>query len=52
MHGVRVLFTLLPGDVVITGTLKGIAAMNIGDVVEVQIVGIGKLRNQLVAARK
>ena len=43
--------TLMPGDIVITGTPKGIAAMNIGDVVEVQIDGIGKLSNQLVAAR-
>ena len=42
--------TLLPGDVVITGTPKGIAAMNIGDLVEVQIGGIGKLSNQVAAA--
>jgi 2-keto-4-pentenoate hydratase/2-oxohepta-3-ene-1,7-dioic acid hydratase in catechol pathway len=44
-------FTLLPGDVVITGTPKGIAPMEIGDVVEVEIGGIGKLSNQLDAAR-
>lgn len=42
--------TLLPGDVVITGTPKGIASMNIGDLVEVQIGGIGKLSNQVAAA--
>jgi 2-keto-4-pentenoate hydratase/2-oxohepta-3-ene-1,7-dioic acid hydratase in catechol pathway len=42
--------TLLPGDVVITGTPKGIAPMKIGDVVEVEIDGIGKLSNPLAAA--
>jgi 2-keto-4-pentenoate hydratase/2-oxohepta-3-ene-1,7-dioic acid hydratase in catechol pathway len=42
--------TLLPGDVVITGTPKGIAPMKIGDVVEVEIDGIGLLSNQLTAA--
>jgi len=42
--------TLLPGDVVITGTPQGIAPMKIGDVVEVEISGIGKLSNQLAAA--
>jgi 2-keto-4-pentenoate hydratase/2-oxohepta-3-ene-1,7-dioic acid hydratase in catechol pathway len=42
--------TLMPGDVVITGTPKGIAPMKIGDVVEVEIQGIGKLSNQLAAA--
>jgi 2-keto-4-pentenoate hydratase/2-oxohepta-3-ene-1,7-dioic acid hydratase in catechol pathway len=42
--------TLLPGDVVITGTPQGIAPMKIGDVVEVEINGIGKLSNQLAAA--
>ena len=42
--------TLLPGDVVITGTPKGVAPMSIDDVVEVEIDGIGKLCNQVVAA--
>jgi 2-keto-4-pentenoate hydratase/2-oxohepta-3-ene-1,7-dioic acid hydratase in catechol pathway len=39
--------TLYPGDVVITGTPKGIAPMKPGDVVEVEIEGIGKLRNRI-----
>jgi 2-keto-4-pentenoate hydratase/2-oxohepta-3-ene-1,7-dioic acid hydratase in catechol pathway len=43
--------TLFPGDVVITGTPKGIAPMEINDVVEVEIDGIGKLSNQLLAAQ-
>ena len=37
--------TLLPGDVVITGTPQGIGPMKAGDVVEVEIKGIGSLRN-------
>ena len=37
--------TLVPGDVVITGTPKGIAPMKPGDTVEVEIEGIGRLGN-------
>jgi 2-keto-4-pentenoate hydratase/2-oxohepta-3-ene-1,7-dioic acid hydratase in catechol pathway len=37
--------TLLPGDVIATGTPEGIGPMQVGDVVEVRIKGIGSLRN-------
>ena len=37
--------TLLPGDVIATGTPSGIGRMNPGDVVEVRIEGIGTLKN-------
>ncbi len=37
--------TLVPGDVVITGTPKGVAPMKPGDTVEVEIEGIGPLSN-------
>ena len=40
--------TLLPGDVILTGTPAGVAPMQAGDVVEVSIAGIGKLRNPVV----
>jgi 2-keto-4-pentenoate hydratase/2-oxohepta-3-ene-1,7-dioic acid hydratase in catechol pathway len=40
--------TLLPGDVVLTGTPSGIRGLDRGDVVEVRIEGIGTLRNRLV----
>lgn len=40
--------TLLPGDVVLTGTPSGIGAMVSGDVVEVRIEGIGSLINHVV----
>ncbi len=37
--------TLLPGDVVATGTPPGVGKMKTGDVVEVRIEGIGSLEN-------
>lgn len=40
--------TLEPGDVVTTGTPAGIGPMKPGDVVEVEIEGIGILQNQVV----
>jgi 2-keto-4-pentenoate hydratase/2-oxohepta-3-ene-1,7-dioic acid hydratase in catechol pathway len=40
--------TLLPGDVIATGTPSGIGRMNTGDVVEVKIEGVGTLRNYVV----
>jgi 2-keto-4-pentenoate hydratase/2-oxohepta-3-ene-1,7-dioic acid hydratase in catechol pathway len=40
--------TLLPGDVIATGTPEGIGPMLPGDTVEVRIEGIGTLRNRLV----
>lgn len=39
------IMTLLPGDVIATGTPSGIGRMNPGDVIEVKIEGIGTLRN-------
>jgi 2-keto-4-pentenoate hydratase/2-oxohepta-3-ene-1,7-dioic acid hydratase in catechol pathway len=41
--------TLFPGDIVITGTPRGIAPMKPGDRVEVEIDGIGTLRNTVQA---
>lgn len=41
--------TLLPGDVIITGTPSGIGPMNPGDTVEIEIEKIGVLRNPVVA---
>ncbi len=39
------IMTLLPGDVIATGTPPGVGALKDGDVVEVFIEGIGTLRN-------
>ena len=41
--------TLLPGDVIFTGTPGSTSAMKPGDVAEVEIDGIGVLRNNVVA---
>ena len=42
--------TLLPGDVIYTGTPGSTRAMKPGDVVEVEIEGVGVLSNPVVAA--
>ena len=43
------IMTLLPGDVIITGTPPGVGSMNIGDIVEVEIEGIGILKNKVTS---
>ena len=43
--------TLLPGDIISTGTPSGIGRMNPGDVVEVRIEKIGNLRNFVVGRK-
>ena len=52
MHGIDKLIcyitqcmTLLPGDIIATGTPSGIGSMQRGDTVEVRITGLGTLRN-------
>jgi 5-oxopent-3-ene-1,2,5-tricarboxylate decarboxylase / 2-hydroxyhepta-2,4-diene-1,7-dioate isomerase len=37
--------TLLPGDIVLTGTPANSRPMNIGDLVEVEVTGVGKVSN-------
>ena len=49
LHYVSQCMTLYPGDIVITGTPKGVAPMKPGDVVEVEVEGIGRLRNTVKA---
>ncbi|HIE21802.1 MAG TPA: FAA hydrolase family protein, partial [Acidimicrobiia bacterium] len=41
--------TLLPGDVVLTGTPPGVSKVESGDLMEVEIDGIGTLANRVVA---
>ncbi len=40
--------TLLPGDVILTGTPEGVGPMEAGDEVEISIQGIGNLTNKVV----
>jgi 2-keto-4-pentenoate hydratase/2-oxohepta-3-ene-1,7-dioic acid hydratase in catechol pathway len=42
--------TLLPGDIISTGTPGGIGPMKTGDIVEIRIENIGTLRNPVVEA--
>ncbi len=44
--------TLLPGDIIFTGTPGSTQAMVPGDVVEVELEGVGILRNEVVAGRR
>ena len=39
--------TLLPGDVILTGTPEGVGPMQVGDEVEISIAGIGTLTNKV-----
>jgi len=43
------IMTLLPEDVIITGTPPGVGAMYVGDTVEVEIEGIGILKNKVIS---
>ena len=42
------IMTLMPGDVIATGTPSGIGPMHPGDTIEIKIEGIGTLRNYVV----
>lgn len=41
--------TLLPGDVILTGTPEGVGPMQVGDEVEISVAGIGSLTNKVVS---
>ncbi|HSA55116.1 MAG TPA: fumarylacetoacetate hydrolase family protein [Gemmatimonadaceae bacterium] len=43
--------TLEPGDLVATGTPAGISRIDPGDTVEVEVVGVGKVRNPVRSAQ-
>ena len=43
------IMTLYPGDLIATGTPAGVSRMKPGDVVEVEVSGIGVLRNSVVS---
>jgi 5-oxopent-3-ene-1,2,5-tricarboxylate decarboxylase/2-hydroxyhepta-2,4-diene-1,7-dioate isomerase len=41
--------TLMPGDVIMTGTPANSRPMNVGDTIEVEVTGLGRLSNKVVA---
>ncbi|CEJ43363.1 2-keto-4-pentenoate hydratase/2-oxohepta-3-ene-1, 7-dioic acid hydratase (Catechol pathway) (Fumarylacetoacet ate (FAA) hydrolase) [Umezakia ovalisporum] len=43
------IMTLLPGDVVLTGTPFGVGQLHIGDRIRVEIEGIGRLENTVIS---
>jgi 2-keto-4-pentenoate hydratase/2-oxohepta-3-ene-1,7-dioic acid hydratase in catechol pathway len=45
---VTAFMTLLPGDVLLTGTPEGVGKLHAADVVEVEVEGVGTLRNEVV----
>jgi 2-keto-4-pentenoate hydratase/2-oxohepta-3-ene-1,7-dioic acid hydratase in catechol pathway len=46
------MMTLFPGDLILTGTPAGIGPLAPGDVVEVEIEGIGILKNRVSATKR
>ena len=46
------IMTLSPGDVIATGTPKGMIPIKPGDVVEVSVTGIGRIRNPIVTPER
>lgn len=49
MEYISAFTTLLPGDVILTGTPSGVGPVEPGDVMEVEVDGIGTLTNRVVA---
>jgi 2-keto-4-pentenoate hydratase/2-oxohepta-3-ene-1,7-dioic acid hydratase in catechol pathway len=44
---VTTFMTMLPGDVLLTGTPEGVGRIQAGDTVEVEVEGVGTLRNEV-----
>jgi 2-keto-4-pentenoate hydratase/2-oxohepta-3-ene-1,7-dioic acid hydratase in catechol pathway len=44
---VTTFMTMLPGDVLLTGTPEGVGRVQAGDTVEVEVEGVGTLRNEV-----
>jgi 2-keto-4-pentenoate hydratase/2-oxohepta-3-ene-1,7-dioic acid hydratase in catechol pathway len=46
------IMSLYPGDVILTGTPAGVGRLEAGDQVEIEVQGIGVLRNRVAAAAR
>lgn len=44
--------TLMPGDVLLTGTPEGVSKLEAGDIVDIEIEGIGKLTNPVIQSER
>jgi 2-keto-4-pentenoate hydratase/2-oxohepta-3-ene-1,7-dioic acid hydratase in catechol pathway len=49
VHYISQFFTLEPGDLIATGTPAGVGPMKPGDEVEVELVGLSRVKNPVVA---
>ena len=49
---ISAIMTLFPGDLIATGTPAGVSRMKHGDVVEIEVSGVGILRNQVYDPRQ
>jgi 2-keto-4-pentenoate hydratase/2-oxohepta-3-ene-1,7-dioic acid hydratase in catechol pathway len=49
IHYISNIMTLMPGDLICTGTPEGVGALVPGDVVEISVEGVGTLRNPVVS---
>jgi 2-keto-4-pentenoate hydratase/2-oxohepta-3-ene-1,7-dioic acid hydratase in catechol pathway len=47
---ITTIMTLEPGDLVATGTPAGVGKLSLGDVVEVEVVGLSRVRNTVAAS--
>jgi 2-keto-4-pentenoate hydratase/2-oxohepta-3-ene-1,7-dioic acid hydratase in catechol pathway len=41
--------TLLPGDLILTGTPSGVSPLMAGDTVEIEIIGVSRVRSPVIA---
>jgi 2-keto-4-pentenoate hydratase/2-oxohepta-3-ene-1,7-dioic acid hydratase in catechol pathway len=48
IHYISQVMTLMPGDLICTGTPEGVSPVVAGDLVEVTVEGVGTLRNSIV----
>ena len=48
---ISAVMTLEPGDLIATGTPEGVSPLQAGDVVDVEIPGVGRLRNRVALER-
>ncbi len=46
------IMTLIPGDVILTGTPQGVGPLQIGDRVRIEIEGIGSLENTVISGNR
>jgi 2-keto-4-pentenoate hydratase/2-oxohepta-3-ene-1,7-dioic acid hydratase in catechol pathway len=44
------IMTLVPGDLLLTGTPAGVSPLHPGDIIEIQIEGLGTLKNPVISA--